>query len=44
MIFDWFQAINHGINGSFLEKVREISKLFFKLPADEKKKIHERRK
>ena len=38
MIFDWFQAINHGIDGSFLEKVREISKLFFKLPADEKKK------
>lgn len=33
-----FQAINHGIDGSFLEKVREISKLFFKLPADEKKK------
>ncbi|GKD29000.1 SRG1-like protein, partial [Tanacetum coccineum] len=33
-----FQVINHGIESSFLEEVREISKLFFKLPADEKKK------
>ncbi|KAI3801794.1 hypothetical protein L1987_29909 [Smallanthus sonchifolius] len=33
-----FQAINHGIESSFLEKVCEISELFFQLPADEKKK------
>ncbi|KAI3811228.1 hypothetical protein L1987_20947 [Smallanthus sonchifolius] len=33
-----FQAINHGIEGSFLDKVREISGLFFNLSADEKKK------
>ncbi|KAI3513820.1 hypothetical protein L1887_12003 [Cichorium endivia] len=33
-----FQAINHGIEGSFLEKIREISKLFFKLSMEEKKK------
>ncbi|GJT74887.1 SRG1-like protein [Tanacetum coccineum] len=33
-----FQAINHGIEGSFLDKVHEISKQFFKLPAKEKKK------
>ncbi|XP_071724509.1 protein LATERAL BRANCHING OXIDOREDUCTASE 1-like [Rutidosis leptorrhynchoides] len=33
-----FQAINHGIESSFLEEVREISKRFFKLPANEKKK------
>ncbi|KAK9055123.1 hypothetical protein SSX86_026205 [Deinandra increscens subsp. villosa] len=33
-----FQAINYGIESSFLEKVREIGKLFFGLPADEKKK------
>ncbi|KAD3067853.1 hypothetical protein E3N88_35733 [Mikania micrantha] len=33
-----FQAINHGIEGSLLDKVREISKLFFSLSAEEKKK------
>ncbi|KAI7735747.1 hypothetical protein M8C21_015404 [Ambrosia artemisiifolia] len=33
-----FQAINHGIEGSFLDKVREVSRLFFDLPAEEKKK------
>ncbi|KAK1420960.1 hypothetical protein QVD17_22959 [Tagetes erecta] len=33
-----FQAINHGIESLFLEKVREIGKLFFQLSADEKKK------
>ncbi|KAI7735748.1 hypothetical protein M8C21_015405, partial [Ambrosia artemisiifolia] len=33
-----FQAINHGIEGSLLDKVREISKLFFNLSAEEKKK------
>ncbi|KAK1420963.1 hypothetical protein QVD17_22962 [Tagetes erecta] len=39
-IINWgcFQAINHGIEASFLDKVREISKLFFNLPAEEKKK------
>ncbi|KAK1420962.1 hypothetical protein QVD17_22961 [Tagetes erecta] len=39
-IVNWgcFQAINHGIEASFLDKVREISKLFFNLPAEEKKK------
>ncbi|KAI3801793.1 hypothetical protein L1987_29908 [Smallanthus sonchifolius] len=33
-----FQAINHGIESSFLDKVREISRLFFNLSAEEKKK------
>ncbi|KAK1420961.1 hypothetical protein QVD17_22960 [Tagetes erecta] len=33
-----FQAINHGIESLFLEKVREIGKMFFHLSADEKKK------
>ncbi|KAI3811232.1 hypothetical protein L1987_20951 [Smallanthus sonchifolius] len=33
-----FQAVNHGIESSFLEKVCEIGELFFKLSADEKKK------
>ncbi|KAI3801791.1 hypothetical protein L1987_29906 [Smallanthus sonchifolius] len=33
-----FQAINHGIESLFLEKVCEIGKLFFQLPAEEKKK------
>ncbi|KAI3771755.1 hypothetical protein L6452_02922 [Arctium lappa] len=33
-----FQAINHGIEGSFLEKVREISRLFFRSSVEEKKK------
>ncbi|XP_023759956.1 protein SRG1 [Lactuca sativa] len=33
-----FQAINHGIEGSFLEKVGEISKLFFRFSGEEKKK------
>ncbi|XP_071699181.1 codeine O-demethylase-like [Rutidosis leptorrhynchoides] len=32
------QAINHGIESSFLEKVREMNKLFFSLPTEEKKK------
>ncbi|XP_024966896.1 protein SRG1-like isoform X2 [Cynara cardunculus var. scolymus] len=31
-------AINHGIEGSFLEKVREISRLFFRSSVEEKKK------
>ncbi|KAM3340499.1 flavonol synthase/flavanone 3-hydroxylase [Capsicum galapagoense] len=33
-----FQVINHGIADSFLDKVREISKEFFALPAEEKLK------
>ncbi|KAJ0749652.1 putative thebaine 6-O-demethylase [Helianthus annuus] len=33
-----FQAINHGIEGPLLDKVREISRLFFNLSAEEKKK------
>ncbi|XP_076954949.1 thebaine 6-O-demethylase-like [Bidens hawaiensis] len=33
-----FQAINHGIEGSLLEKVREVSQVFFNLSTDEKKK------
>lgn len=32
------QVINHGIADSFLDKVREISKEFFALPAEEKLK------
>lgn len=33
-----FQVINHGLADSFLDKVREISKQFFALPAEEKLK------
>ncbi|KAJ1386304.1 Oxoglutarate/iron-dependent dioxygenase [Sesbania bispinosa] len=33
-----FQAINHGLTSSFLDKVREISKQFFDLPKEEKQK------
>ncbi|KAK7352075.1 hypothetical protein VNO80_17491 [Phaseolus coccineus] len=33
-----FQAINHGMERSFLEKVREVSKQFFHLPKEEKEK------
>ncbi|KAI3781969.1 hypothetical protein L2E82_11997 [Cichorium intybus] len=33
-----FQAINHGIEVSFLDKVHEISKQIFRLPVEEKKK------
>lgn len=32
-----FQAINHGISSSFLDKVREVAKTFFALPAEEKR-------
>ena len=32
------QAINHGMESSFLEKVREVSKQFFQLPKEEKQK------
>ncbi|KAK7352076.1 hypothetical protein VNO80_17492 [Phaseolus coccineus] len=33
-----FQAINHGMESSFLDKVREVSKQFFQFPKEEKKK------
>ncbi|KAF8393129.1 hypothetical protein HHK36_021370 [Tetracentron sinense] len=33
-----FQAIGHGISSSFLDEVHEVSKGFFKLPLEEKKK------
>ncbi|TKY75436.1 SRG1 protein [Spatholobus suberectus] len=33
-----FQAINHGMASSFLDKMREISKQFFRLPKEEKQK------
>ncbi|KAF5482253.1 hypothetical protein F2P56_002838 [Juglans regia] len=33
-----FQAINHGITSSFLDKVREVTKQFFALPVGEKQK------
>nr|XP_043622669.1 codeine O-demethylase-like [Erigeron canadensis] len=33
-----FQVINHGIDSSFLDKVHEITRLFFKVPAEEKRK------
>ncbi|KAJ0788647.1 putative thebaine 6-O-demethylase [Helianthus annuus] len=32
------QVINHGIEGALLDKVREISRLFFSLSAEEKQK------
>lgn len=31
-----FQAINHSISSSFLEKMRKISEQFFSLPIEEK--------
>ncbi|KAK3435889.1 hypothetical protein EUGRSUZ_C00322 [Eucalyptus grandis] len=33
-----FQAINHGMSGSFLSKVRELMGQFFALPMEEKQK------
>ncbi|KDO51020.1 hypothetical protein CISIN_1g041077mg, partial [Citrus sinensis] len=33
-----FQAINHGIEPAFLDKVREVTKKFFALPLEEKQK------
>ncbi|XVF48009.1 hypothetical protein PTKIN_Ptkin03bG0155700 [Pterospermum kingtungense] len=33
-----FQAIGHGISGSFIDKVREVAKRFFGLPQEEKHK------
>jgi len=32
------QVINHGMESSFLDKVREVSKQFFQLPEEEKQK------
>ncbi|XP_061368359.1 protein SRG1-like [Gastrolobium bilobum] len=34
----YFQAINHGVTSSFLNKLREVSKQFFELPMEEKQK------
>lgn len=34
----YFQAINHGIDTSFLDEVHDVTKKFFKLPLEEKKK------
>uniref|UniRef100_A0A7N2R039 Non-haem dioxygenase N-terminal domain-containing protein n=1 Tax=Quercus lobata TaxID=97700 RepID=A0A7N2R039_QUELO len=33
-----FQAINHGMTSSFLDKVHEVTMQFFSLPMDEKRK------
>ncbi|KHN20034.1 Protein SRG1 [Glycine soja] len=33
-----FQAINHGMKSSFLDKMRQVSKQFFQLPKEEKQK------
>ncbi|KAL6974076.1 hypothetical protein U1Q18_028258 [Sarracenia purpurea var. burkii] len=33
-----FQAINHGMESSFLDQVREVAKQFFSLPMEEKQK------
>ncbi|PKI33659.1 hypothetical protein CRG98_045953, partial [Punica granatum] len=33
-----FQAINHGMTGSFLDQVREVAKEFFALPSEEKQR------
>ncbi|GAV82089.1 2OG-FeII_Oxy domain-containing protein/DIOX_N domain-containing protein [Cephalotus follicularis] len=35
-----FQAINHGMTETFLDKVREASKQFFALPVEEKQKYN----
>ncbi|KAL2338439.1 hypothetical protein Fmac_012885 [Flemingia macrophylla] len=34
----FFQAIGHGMSGSFFDKIREVSKQFFELPEEEKQK------
>ncbi|CAI9782424.1 unnamed protein product [Fraxinus pennsylvanica] len=34
----YFQAINHGIDTSFLDEVHDVTRKFFKLPMEEKKK------
>ncbi|KAI4379512.1 hypothetical protein MLD38_005795 [Melastoma candidum] len=33
-----FQAVNHGMSASFLDRVREIARGFFHLPAEEKRR------
>lgn len=33
-----FQAINHGIDGAFLDDLHQVTKQFFALPMEEKKK------
>ncbi|XP_020228977.1 codeine O-demethylase [Cajanus cajan] len=33
-----FQAIGHGMSGSYLDKIRQLSKQFFELPEEEKQK------
>uniref|UniRef100_A0A5B6YVH9 Fe2OG dioxygenase domain-containing protein n=1 Tax=Davidia involucrata TaxID=16924 RepID=A0A5B6YVH9_DAVIN len=34
-----FQAIGHGISSSFLDKIRQVAREFFRQPMEEKKKI-----
>ncbi|XP_022868920.1 protein SRG1-like [Olea europaea var. sylvestris] len=34
----YFQAINHGIDTSFIDEVHDVTRKFFKLPMEEKKK------
>ncbi|PKI34377.1 hypothetical protein CRG98_045237, partial [Punica granatum] len=34
-----FQAIGHGISGSFLDKLRQVAREFFGQPMEEKKKV-----
>lgn len=34
----FFQAINHGMSPEFLEEVRQVAKLFFALPMEDKLK------
>lgn len=34
-----FQAIGHGISGSFLDKLRQVAREFFRQPMEEKKKV-----
>lgn len=33
------QAIGHGISSSFLDKIRQVTKEFFKQPMEEKRKL-----
>ncbi|KAL3507235.1 hypothetical protein ACH5RR_032617 [Cinchona calisaya] len=36
--FGYIQAVNHGMSTSFLDEVLEVTRRFFKLPLEEKKK------
>ncbi|XP_031262801.1 protein SRG1-like [Pistacia vera] len=36
----FFQAVNHGIEITYLDKVREVTKQFFALPQETKQKYH----